>query len=87
MTLEPIFNLTPEEQEIEDAIELGDYTSIPNFAEEKIKLETAARYTLEKTKAINVRVTERTLVRLKAAAAREGLPYQTFVASLIHKNT
>ncbi len=87
MILEPIFNLTPEEQEIEDAIERGDYTSIPNFAEEKIKLEAAARYTLEKTKAINVRLSERSLIRLKAAAAREGLPYQTFVASLIHKNT
>lgn len=84
--MEPIFNLTPEEQEIEDAIARGEYTPIPNLEEEKERLAEAARYTLEKTKTITVRITERDLMRLKAKSAQEGIPYQTFITSLIHKN-
>jgi predicted DNA binding CopG/RHH family protein len=83
----PIFNLDAEEQVIEDAFESNELVSIPVTKEQKEEWAHIARYTLEKTKAINVRLSERTLIRLKAAAAREGLPYQTFVASLIHKNT
>lgn len=81
------FTLTPEEQEIEDAINRGDYTSTKNLAAEKRKYEAIAKYTLEKSKVITVRLTEKNLIKVKAAAAREGIPYQTFITSLIHKNT
>ncbi len=84
--MKPILNLTPEEQEIEDAIERGEYSSVSNLEEEKKKFAVAAQYTLEKTRTISVRLTERDLVHLKAKAAREGIPYQTFLTSLIHKN-
>ena len=84
--MEPIFNLTPEEQEIEDELERGDYVSVPATEEQKKELAAIARYTLEKTKVITVRLTERDLMHLKAASAREGIPYQTFLTSLIHKN-
>ncbi len=79
-------NLTPEEQEIEDSLESGEYVSVPATEEQKKELQAIARYTLEKTRTINVRLSERDLVRLKATAAREGIPYQTFLTSLIHKN-
>jgi len=85
--MEPIFNLTPEEQEIEDAVEHGDYSPVKNFAEEKVRYEAIARFTLEKTRAINIRLTEKSLIKVKDATAREGLSYQTFISSLIHKNT
>lgn len=85
--MNPIFNLDAEEQAIEDSLESGELVSIPVTPAQKEEWVGIARYTLEKTKAINVRLSERTLIRLKAAAAREGMPYQTFVASLIHKNT
>ncbi len=87
MNIEPDFdNLTPEEQEIEDELERGEYVSRPATEEEKKELAAMARYTLEKTRTISVRLTERDLARLKIAAAREGIPYQTFLTSLIHKN-
>ncbi len=78
--------LTKEEQAIQDAIRRGEYTSVSNLKEEKKRYAEIAKYTLEKTKTINVRVTEKNLIKLKAAAAREGIPYQTFLTSLIHKN-
>lgn len=82
-----IFNLTPEEQEIENAFMRGDYESVPNLEEEKKRLAAIGRYTLAKNKTITVRLSERNLMRLKAKAAQEGIPYQTFVSSLIQKNT
>ncbi len=84
---EPIFNLTPEEQEIEAAIERGEYTSVPNLEEEKKRFAEIAKNTLAKNKTITIRLSERNLMHVKAAAAREGLSYQTFITSLIHKNT
>ena len=87
MIKEPDFdNLTPEEQAIEDELEQGDYVSRPATEEEIRELQAIARYTLEKTRTISVRLTERDLMHLKAASAREGIPYQTFLTSLIHKN-
>ncbi len=58
----------------------------PATPQEKEEWAAIARNTLAKNKTITVRLSERTLLRLKAKAAREGLPYQTFIASLIHKN-
>lgn len=84
--MKPIFNLTPEEQEVESALERGDIVSVPISEEQKNEWVAIAENTLAKNKAITIRLSERTLMRLKAAAAREGLPYQTLVASLIHKN-
>ncbi len=79
--------LTAEEQSIEAAIERGEYTSVPNLEEERKKVAEIARNTFAKNKVITVRLSQRNLIRLKAAAAREGIPYQTFVSALIQKNT
>jgi predicted DNA binding CopG/RHH family protein len=77
--------LTPEEQAMHDAIDWSS-AQLVTKAEQK-RLQAIARNTTAKNKVITVRVTERDHVRLKAAAAREGISYQTFIASLIHKNT
>lgn len=84
--MKPVFNLTPEEQEVEDALERGELVSVPATQEEKKRLAEIARYTLEKTKTITLRISERDLMGLKAKSAQEGIPYQTFITSLIHKN-
>jgi predicted DNA binding CopG/RHH family protein len=44
-----------------------------------------ARNTMRKDKRINIRISERDLIELQRMAVREGLPYQTFVSSIIHK--
>lgn len=83
----PIFNLTPEELEMEAEFERGEWESVPNLEEEKKRFQQIARNTIAKNKVITVRLTEKNLIKVKAAAAREGIPYQTFITSLIHKNT
>ena len=44
-------------------------------------------YTIAKNKIITIRLSEKNLINVKAAADREGLSYQTFISALIHKNT
>jgi hypothetical protein len=34
---------------------------------------------------VNIRISERDLERLKQKAAYKGLPYQTFIASILHE--
>jgi predicted DNA binding CopG/RHH family protein len=39
----------------------------------------------KKSKNINIRIAEEDLVRLKRRSQDEGLPYQTLIASVLHK--
>lgn len=77
--------LDPEEQEINAAIESGKLRVVPLLAREKKRIQATAKATLEKTRNINIRLSERDVLRLKARAMEEGLPYQTLAASLLHK--
>lgn len=71
--------------EIEAALEDGTLVSVPDLEERKKELQQIARNTLNKTRNINIRLTERDLYRLKAKAIEEGIPYQTLAASILHK--
>jgi len=44
-----------------------------------------ARYSLNKQKRINIRMSERDLVKIRAKAIEEGVPYQSLISMLIHK--
>ncbi len=81
------FELDPEEAEILEAFEKGELVSIKNSDKIKKELIEAAKNTLNKTKNINIRLTERDLHKLKTKAAREGIPYQTLASSILHKYT
>ena len=77
--------LDEEEKEIVEAYERGEFKPLPNQAELKRYYQQVARNTLNKTRNINLRLSERTLSRLKAKAIEEGLPYQTLASSILHK--
>lgn len=74
-----------EELQILQDFENGEFQSIRDFREEKKELEEAARSTLQKDKRINIRISSRDLERLQMRAAREGIPYQTYISSSLHK--
>lgn len=80
-----IYQLDPEEEQILKAFEEGKLVRVKNFDKEKKMLEEAARNTLNKTKNINLRLSERVVAKLKVKAAREGIPYQTLASSVLHK--
>ena len=77
--------LTKEEQEILDSFEKGEWLPVKNFSKRKAELMQYARNTLKKDKRLNIRISERDLNELHRKAVIEGLPYQTYIASIIHK--
>jgi len=77
--------LTKEEQEILDSFERDEWVPAKNQAKRKAELMTYARNTLKKDKRLNIRISERDLTELQRKAVSEGLPYQTYIASVIHK--
>ncbi|MCK5805794.1 MAG: antitoxin [Lentisphaeria bacterium] len=74
-----------EELQILQDLEGGEFRSIRNLEAEKQNLEDAARNTLRKDKRINIRISSRDLEHLQMRAAREGVPYQTYISSSLHK--
>lgn len=79
------FRLDTEEQEILDAFERDELEPAPNRAEEIERAVVAARNSLNKTRRVNLRLSERDFHLAHVRALEEGLPYQTLLASVIHK--
>jgi predicted DNA binding CopG/RHH family protein len=79
------FKLDAEEQELLNAFEAGEMkpTSPPKASLAKFK--AAASATFIKDKRINIRLSSPDLMDIQARALEEGLPYQTFIASILHK--
>jgi predicted DNA binding CopG/RHH family protein len=70
--------------EFERALDAGALKSELTPARKR-EIEQAARNTLNKTKNINIRLSERDLHKLKTKAIEEGIPYQTLASSILHK--
>ena len=77
--------LNPDEEQILKDFEDGKYVRVKDFEQEKKRLQEIARNTLNKTKNINLRLSEKVVAKLKAKAAKEGIPYQTLASSVLHK--
>ena len=77
--------LLKEEKEILDSFERDEWIPVKNIAKRKKELMAYARNTLRKDKRLNIRISERDLFELQKKAVNEGLPYQTYVSSIIHK--
>jgi predicted DNA binding CopG/RHH family protein len=77
--------LTKEEKDILESVERGEWRRIPNFDKEAKRYRECARASLRKDKRVNIRMTERDIVRFQKKAIEEGLPYQTLISSVLHK--
>ncbi len=77
--------LTKEEKDLLKSVERGEWRRIPDFEKEAKRYQESARATLRKDKRVNIRMTERDLVRVQKKALEEGLPYQTLISSILHK--
>lgn len=51
----------------------------------QIDYQAIARTTLKKNRKINIRLSENDLNAIQRRAAREGIPYQTLIGSVLHK--
>ena len=73
-----------DEQDILEDFEAGKLKSVASKAE-LARLRAAARATAVKDKRVNIRLSSIDLQDIQAKALVEGLPYQTLIASVLHK--
>lgn len=81
----PPFHLDAEEQDLLESVERDEWETVENLKEEMVFAKTAAGNYLRKDARVNIRIATNDLVRLKQKAAYKGLPYQTFIASVLHE--
>ncbi len=79
------FELDEEEREILEAFESGQLTPIANKDEVIARLQSYAQSTQRKDRRVNIRLTANDLAALQSIAVDEGIPYQTLMASILHK--
>ncbi|MDX1900673.1 MAG: hypothetical protein SFW66_01550 [Gammaproteobacteria bacterium] len=77
--------LDDEEQKISDSFDRGEWKRVSNFKKQVSTAKKTATNTLRKDARINIRLSGVDLMRLKQRAAFEGIPYQTLIASILHK--
>jgi len=76
--------LDKEEKKLATSLENEEWES-DLTKKEKRQYEEYARYSLNKQRRINIRMTERDLKKIRAKAIEEGIPYQSLISMLIHK--
>jgi predicted DNA binding CopG/RHH family protein len=72
------------EQDLLADYEAGSLKSIATKSE-LAKLKAAARATATKDRRVNIRLSSGDLQDIQARALQEGMPYQTLIASILHK--
>ena len=77
--------LDNQEKELMDSIEQDQWESVSDLEAEKQKAITAAKNTLKKDKRINLRLSQKDYRQIQIKAVEEGMPYQTLIASIVHK--
>ncbi len=77
--------LKKEEKEILKDFDEGKFKQIENFDKEKRKYQDYAKFTTAKSMTINIRISAKDMQKIRAIAAEKGLPYQTFITSVLHQ--
>lgn len=73
------------ENELMRDFEQGNLKSIAPSKADLTKFKAAATATFLKEKRINIRLSSPDLMDIQARALEEGMPYQTLIASILHK--
>ena len=75
-----------QEKEIMNSLEEIDLSQIKNDEENSKLLKKSAKVFVKKEETkMNIRISSSELEKIKAVALQEGLKYQTFIKSILHK--
>ena len=77
--------LDQDERRILSAYERGELKSVVTSEASLRRYREYARATLTKNRRVNIRMSTLDLADIQARAAEEGVPYQTLMASVLHK--
>jgi len=75
-----------DEQEIMDSLDNIDVTKIVNDdSNSKLLQKSAKAFVKREETKMNIRISSNELEKIKERAEQEGLKYQTFIKSIVHK--
>ena len=77
--------LDEEEARLLESVERGEWKSAEDVRGQIDSYKQYARATFKKERRINIRLSSRDLEAIQTIAFEEGLPYQTLIASVLHK--
>ena len=77
--------LDADEKELVDSVERGEWKSAKGGRRERARYSRYAKATFRKDRRLNIRISTKDLEAIQKRALEEGLPYQTLIASVIHK--
>ena len=80
-----MIKLTKEEKEQLHSYEKGEWRSVKNLKSEMSRYRAMAKATLQKDKRVNIRISSYDLEGVQKKAIETGIPYQTLMASVIHR--
>lgn len=75
----------PFEADVLSDYDKGELRSTSPSKSKLAKFKAAASATFIKDRRINIRLSSPDLMDIQARALEEGIPYQTFIASVLHK--
>lgn len=74
-----------EERDISESFERDEWKPVADREAERDRYSQYAHTTLKKDMRVNIRMSGRDLDAIKKRALEEGIPYQTLMASILHK--
>ena len=77
--------LDADEKGLLESFERSEWRSTGGGKRERVRYARAAKATFRKDRRLNIRLSSNDLEAIQKRALAEGLPYQTLIASLLHK--
>jgi len=77
--------LDKEEKEFVESFDAGEWKSVRDKEGALKRYQDYARATFKKDRRVNIRISSKDLEALQKRALMEGIPYQTLIASVLHK--
>ena len=77
--------LDGEEQELVESFDKDEWQPVAEQDAEVDRYRDYARATFKKDMRVNIRISRKDLEALQTRALEEGIPYQTLMASVLHK--
>jgi len=77
--------LDREEKELLESFEREEWRSVTGGEAKFQRYREYARATFKKDRRVNIRISSKDLEDLQKRALEEGIPYQTLIASILHK--
>jgi predicted DNA binding CopG/RHH family protein len=77
--------LSKQEKDLLKSVDAGEWQGVKDREQQVADYQAIARETLRKDKRVNIRLPGRDLDAIRKRALIEGIPYQTLIASILHK--